>query len=239
MDWTTHSQGPSTTRKCCCRTINCRRTSNSEMITPHGALLQALSAWYRSSCRSPLILHHMCASINDPTTPVCACELQAGGLGHVKCHVYCGGISKRLKVTWRLELAALLGCGWIFTGAEWAIHSTDPRYTIKELRTVQSINQPSKTYNLEGRFIVEVKMPDVFVGFSFTNVRMHWFSVLYFILFILLSSSTWSFFGFKLLLTSLRPYLGCCEKNAYYFLFQTNPMSTLLYTSWLINVIAM
>lgn len=114
MDWTTHSQGPSTTRKCCCRTINCRRTSNSEMITPHGALLQALSAWYRSSCRSPLILHHMCASINDPTTPVCACELQAGGLGHVKCHVYCGGISKRLKVTWRLELAALLGCGWFF-----------------------------------------------------------------------------------------------------------------------------
>lgn len=145
------------------------------------------------------------------------------------------------------DLKARVGCSagmWMVfftlcTGAEWAIHSTDPRYTIKELRTVQSINQPSKTYNLEGRFIVEVKMPDVFVGFSFTNVRMHWFSVLYFILFILLSSSTWSFFGFKLLLTSLRPYLGCCEKNAYYFLFQTNPMSTLLYTSWLINVIAM
>lgn len=46
MDWTTHSKGLLTTRKCYCHTINCRQTSNSKMITTHGALLQALLAWY-------------------------------------------------------------------------------------------------------------------------------------------------------------------------------------------------
>lgn len=46
MDWTTHSQGLLTTCKCYCHTINCRQTSISEMITTHGAVLQALFAWY-------------------------------------------------------------------------------------------------------------------------------------------------------------------------------------------------
>lgn len=48
MDWTTHSQGLLTARKCYCHTINCRQTTNSKTITTHGALVQALLAWYRA-----------------------------------------------------------------------------------------------------------------------------------------------------------------------------------------------
>lgn len=86
-------------------------------------------------------------------------------------------------------------------------HKTDPRYSIKKSWEWSDplINHPKVTIwradsLLKSRY-------QTFCGFSFTNVRMSWFSLFYIIL-----MSTWSFFGFKLLVTSSGPYLRCCER---------------------------
>lgn len=78
MDWTTHSQGLLTSRKCYCHTIKWRQTSKQQDDYNTQGTPPSFVGLIWSERRSPLILHHICMSINDLTTPVS--KLQAGGL---------------------------------------------------------------------------------------------------------------------------------------------------------------